>query len=289
MLLFCCDLSTAEPLLPALKIMVNDGDAVFAPVSNLNQDLFQPKVGNGSVANTHQWPATVVTMAGGLGKCTATFIGPEVLLTAAHCVGEGAKAIVSEWETSGTCHRQGDWSMENMSPDWALCRMKSVDRPGLFFERLDLNGEVVKIGTKLTLAGYGCVDLDTQEQENPPVLRIGPVIVEKLPNLDASWGNWIVTVPATHGGGSFVCPGDSGGAVYRQSANGARSIVAIVSAVRADKDMPDYKTSYLSATSVPALRTFVNDWLKQQTVSTSTAPSICGVTASVPRCRATPP
>jgi hypothetical protein len=285
----CFEVASAETKKANLEILVNNGDAFFAPVVDMHQDLLQPKVGNGSVADTNQWPATVVTEAGGLGKCTATFIGPEVLLTAAHCVGQGSKAIITKWETTGICHRQADWSLANMSPDWALCRMSAVDRPGLFFERLDLNGNALQIGTKLTLAGFGCINLDTQEQETPARLRVGPTIVEKLPNPEASWANWIVTAPATHGGESFVCPGDSGGAVYWQRADGGRSIVAVVSAVGADKNKSDYKSSYLSATSVPALKSFVEQWLKDQKVLSSTKPSICGVTVGAQKCRPTPP
>lgn len=287
----CCN-AQASQFVPRPTIIVNDGDAVFIPVSQRRQDLFQPRVGNGSVADTNQWPATVVTLAGGMGKCTATFIGPEVLLTAAHCVGQGAKATIDDWATTGVCHRQSNWLFGvNMSPDWALCRMKPVSQPGLFFERLNLNDDAVKVGATLMLAGFGCVDLDPENRkdEDPPILRVGSVIVEKLPNLDASWANWIVTVPATHGGASFVCPGDSGGAVYRRSASGARSIVGVVSAVGADKAKPDYKASYVSAMSTPALKAFVAKWHQDQSVAPSTPPSICGMTVDATRCRPNPP
>ena len=282
----------AAPTVPAPQMIVNDGDAIFVPVSHLRQDLLQPRIGNGSTADPSQWPATVVMLAGGMGKCTGTFVGPEVLLTAAHCVGQGAKAIVVDWETTGVCHRQSDWLFGvNMSPDWALCRMKPVSRSGLFFERLNLNDDAVKVGARLMLAGFGCVDLDREnwKEENPPVLRVGSAIVERLPNLDASWANWIVTVPATHGGASFVCPGDSGGAVYRQSASGVRSIIGVVSAVGADKDKPDYKASYVSALSTPALKAFVTKWHQDQSVAPSTSPAICGMTVDATRCRPNPP
>lgn len=163
--------------------------------------------------------------------------------------------------------------------------MEPVNRPGLFFERLDLNDNAIKVGATLVLAGFGCVDLENQKEESPPVFRVGSVTVERLPNLNAFWENWIVTVPATHGGSSFVCPGDSGGAVYRQRASGARSIVGVVSAVGADKDKPDYKASYLSAMGTPALKAFVAKWSQDQ----SATPSICGVTVNAPRCRPDPP
>ena len=128
---------------------VNEGGVSFFPVSERNQDETRPQLGNGSVANTREWPASFIAKSGSA-TCTATLIGPRTLLTAAHCVGDGATATVSYLNTpiiSGICRRPTSWSVVEPSNDWALCLMeKEIIRNGLAYEAISLDASAVISG-----------------------------------------------------------------------------------------------------------------------------------------------
>jgi len=272
-----------------LAFTVNDGDLVLSAVSDLSQDPFKPKLGNGSVAVAAQWPASLVA-----GTCTATLIGPQVLITAAHCVGNGAKVTVkyaSQPAFTGVCTRHESWSLNNLSPDVALCLMAPMAGNGLYFESVDLDPELVGSNQLLLLGGYGCRNLDTQKIENPPLFRIGYTVVAYRPGQNNDWPNWAITQPATARTSSFACPGDSGGSVYHLGLNDARRVVGIISAVNANKDQADYKASYLTALAAPGVKQFITSWPSKVAGQTPSgkAPLVCGIDSEAPRCRPDPP
>lgn len=272
-----------------LAFTVNDGDLVLSAVSDLSQDPFKPKLGNGSVAVPAQWPASLVA-----GTCTATLIGPQVLITAAHCVGNGAKVTVkfaAQPEFTGVCTRHERWSLSNLSPDVALCLMAPMAGTGLYFESVDLDPDRVGNNQLLLLGGYGCRNLETQKAEHPPLFRIGYTVVAYRPGQNSDWPNWVITQPATARTSSFACPGDSGGSVYHLGLNDARRVVGIISAVNANQGQADYKASYLTALAAPEVSRFITSWpatVAEKTASKK-APMVCGIDREAPRCRPDPP
>ena len=63
----------------------------FLAAFNLNQtpDAVQPELRHGVVAATADWPASLYatfSTPDGTAACTAALVGPEAMLTAAHCV-----------------------------------------------------------------------------------------------------------------------------------------------------------------------------------------------------------
>ena len=269
------------PVLPEFR--TNNGPLTFVPVSDHVSDTAQPQLGNGVIANVQKWPASLVASAAGE-TCTATLVGQRTLLTAAHCVGDGEEIGVQFDKGSppvkGTCSRAPGWTASEPSNDWALCLMNEpVKRPGLVFELVSLDPSPLKPGLRLTAGGYGCQDLKKQKLEVPPVFRIGSLYIDRPPVPGGTWPNWIFTVAATDASKSFVCPGDSGGAVYLVRADQSRQIVAVVSAVQSDPSSKDYKVSYLAAVSTTAGRAFIEAW------ATKPTREICGLSPSAVGCR----
>src|SRR5690242_15713661 len=63
-------------------------------VEELTQDPAAPKLGNGSVADPSDWPASFIAtirMGNQDFYCTSTLIGSRTLLLAAHCVADGGR------------------------------------------------------------------------------------------------------------------------------------------------------------------------------------------------------
>lgn len=271
------------------RVNVNNGNLEVDAVPDLAQDPLGPKLGNGTVATPSEWPASVVARS-----CTATLIGPRVLLTAAHCVGNGANVVVHNKglaDFAGVCTRHDKWSLQNLSPDVALCLMAPMARAGLFFESVQLEIGHVAAAKRLTLGGYGCTDLDAQEQEDPPVFRIGPAVVATAPGASAKWPQWLVTQPAKTGSLSFACPGDSGGAAYRVPSAGVRGVVGVISAVNDDKEAADYKATYIAALASSEIRGFIQKWMADTATRTEDhkAARVCGVDLFELPCRPAPP
>lgn len=267
----------------APRLVVNDGDIVFRAMLDRKQDPLQPKIGNGAVLVTKDWPATVEASSDGV-PCTGTLIGPEVLLTAAHCVGDKKIATIKfddKSTVSGKCARHPDWSENNRSPDFALCRMKAIDRKGMLFEHVALDTSAVKVGSRLFIVGYGCIDLTNRTTDG--LLRGGSTTVKTLSNAGGIWPHWLLTERADESGGSFACPGDSGGPAYLVRSDKSRRVVAVLSAVGDLASEPDYTSSYLSTAGSGALASFLTTW------RTDGKPLVCGLPPNPPKCRPAPP
>lgn len=269
------------PAPPAIQ--VNDGGLSLTPVAEYRSDTLQPQLGNGVIADPQLWPASLVArMPGEI--CTATLVGPRTLLTAAHCVGDGAIVSIAfdkgKTTVKGKCQRAPHWSIVEPSKDLALCLLDELlKRAGLFYERVSLDPTPVAPGRQLVAGGFGCQDLNKRTMENPPVFRIGSVFVDRGPTPDALWSDWIITSAATDATKAFICPGDSGGAVYWSRADRSRLIVAVASGVQADASRTDYKVSYLAALSTADAIAFIEGWRKQL------GHEICGLSPSVDDCR----
>lgn len=202
-----------------------DGESVEAAQSEL--------VG-GRAATEADYPATVY-----IGGCTGVKVGPRHFLTAAHCIdadtlstlwvtpsndmqNQVPLSVVSannhpEYENCTSC--TGDESMTDfgLKPDISLIVVNELT-PSI--PEAVIDPTLVVYGSDVTLAGYGC------EGNGIPASRfkIGESQTIDPLRLDGSattiTGGYVTTFgPAIEPGRPALCPGDSGGPLYRTGTN----------------------------------------------------------------------
>jgi len=221
-----------------------------------------PTLIGGAPADRKDWPASFTTSQGN-SRCTGTLLGSRVLQLAAHCVGNGrtASITVEGVKKIATCTHHKNYKTDATS-DYALC-VFSDDVKVAFYESVMTNGDEIKVGTKLLLAGMGCVQSGGGGGSDD-VFRIGEAPVVKLPSGD----NDIVTK-----GNAALCFGDSGGSAFFKGADGVYKIAGINS--RGDIR----ETSYLPAVYTKTARDFYVSWSVENNVK------ICGVAVDAENCR----
>lgn len=236
-------------------------DAKFTVQRMLNA----PMLINGKPANAADWPASVYATAGNA-ACSATLVGERVVIMASHCMDDGGQISFSAHANNytATCTHHPAYT-SNITADWALCL---VDRPvtGVAFENLGVN-VTMAIGETVLLSGYGCITAGGGGG-NDGIFRVGDAVVQGLP-VSASNSNDTVTQ-----GGAALCFGDSGGAAYKNNADGSRSIFAINSRGNIAT------TSYLASVYTGQFATWAKTW-----ATNSANVKMCGVHSDALYCR----
>lgn len=250
------------------------------------------KLANGEVADKVHWQGLLVakfeTDDDSHGYCTASLIGPNVILTAAHCIetdeGNLETSVQIKMNKIGmSCSMHPSYA--NSAPsiglrsdeDYALCLLdKEID--DIAYETVDLSSDIVT-GSNVVMTGYGCINVRIEPNgelgydESEDVLRIGAESVSK-----------VATSPITFGEGSMfytmspanteptLCPGDSGGPVFKLSLSSNlqeavnRRIVGINSAVawyRADINNEADFYSYFAPLNHLSFVNFLGQWRDQ--------------------------
>jgi secreted trypsin-like serine protease len=229
-----------------------------------------PSVVGGTPANPAEWPASLRFERNGE-MCSATVIGSQVVITAAHCVAkeETGKLLVGTDQLDLTCYRNHNYVEGDDSGryDLALClstsHIKLVQSPNTFrpvYERVSTDANLPKEDANITIQGYGCI-----ESGGPPkgVLYNGEAIVKAV---------WLSTFTFDVGGGAASCFGDSGGAALVALGEFGRAIVGITS------HGDTFSETIFVRISDPEISSYIIDWGNTHHVT------ICGINEPTTNC-----
>jgi secreted trypsin-like serine protease len=169
--------------------------------------------------------------------CTATAIGRDLLLTAAHCVQPGAdyKLVASETGDApvlkdvARIEREPQFDLKRLfghlaTADVALIKLAQPVPARIPPVRIGSEAETVTVGDTLVVVGYG--DTVRGDGRTGGTVRAAPLVVTGQP------GTLQIRLvdPATKGAsaGLGACTGDSGAPAFREAA-GSLTVIGVVS------------------------------------------------------------
>jgi hypothetical protein len=241
--------------------------ALAVLAANAQGSVIHPTLINGEEIDPNSRPDIVLIRTGNAG-CTASVIGPRVVLTASHCGTNRAKSVFSAngKQYEGTFLRSPLYPSKDH--DIALIVVtKDVDLGGKPYTTV---GGSPQVGDKLTIFGYGCVK-PQGGGGNDGKLRRGDATITGHAGYDLVSTN-----------GAALCYGDSGGPDY---AVDPKDGVSKQVSVNSKGDIA--KTNYTARLDVQDSVTFLQD------VANANKIDICGITkdcaAAVPPPPPSPP
>jgi len=243
--------------------------------ASIEQVDIQPFSIGGVLADPKKFPATLLFD----GRCTATIIGRRSIVTAAHCVGNGATGtVLLDGKNYGAvCAHHPAYStpsecMKGIQPltctaDIALCKTNvDLAAVGLKYEVVQTDRSKLAVDQPMVLLGYGCT---TTGGAAAGVLYVGNSKLEALSNLKPSvFNDYFMKIS----GPTLVCKGDSGAGNFDVADPATRSVIGVTARV-------DATTSFLVQTTDARIINFMKTW------SSVNAAPICGVTSNAQGCR----
>lgn len=243
---------------------VDQREKIFRLLAQLDQ---QQTLINGTVVDPAVHP-TIIWINSGTSGCTATVVGPQAVLTAAHCnSGSITFGLLGE-RYSATCTYAKEYPRDRTA-DLSICKTdKKIE--GVEYDSINLEPDHVKVGDWVMLTGYGCSapggGIDGK-------LRMGlSQVVKVFPgNNDFQVGN-----------GAILCPGDSGGPAYSTNADASKNRVISANS-RVDIGKGNDRISYIVGTASKVGQRFIPAAMAKLGVE------ICGVTEGLQGCRGSKP
>jgi hypothetical protein len=211
----------------------------------------------GTIADPADWPASPR-----LNNCSSTIVGPNTMLTAAHCVSNGASKsfTIKGVSYTATCTHHNSYR-SNSTADWALCyTSKAIE--GITFETIATAKEAsCSVGKEFLWTGFGCTRWGAGTDWK---LRYGTAPAIRCPS-----GTNYDTITR---GKVALCSGDSGGGGYVVLDDGTRRVVG----VNSRSNTTD--TSYVSSTYSDSFRNWAKTWGDNKRTK------ICGIHSDATGC-----
>jgi len=262
------EMKFSEELVPEFTTLVEEDDVVLEALTlDSISDVVEQLVVNGTPVNPRHFPGVLRMVTGG--TCTAALVGPATVLFAAHCLGNNTRIRFRSGSASvrGRCTIAPGYNSSTHHEDWALCLLERRVT-GIVFESVDISNKPSP-GARLMLTGYGCTfeggNLDGR-------LRLGFSNVVSRPADLRREPSAIFTRSSIAAGGAVLCPGDSGGPLFRSGddTTASRQIVGVNS-----RTTFGYGVSIFSATASSSGASFIRNW------ASAFNQEICGVNRAI--------
>lgn len=235
--------------------------------SNFALADMEPTLIGGTPAEKGDFPE-IVYISNGSARCSATVIGPQVILTAGHCVADQGSIknvdfVVDQIVFNAKCAEAPQYRDHTEDLDFALCKTDRV----IDVKYASVSKVGPRVGDSATLAGYGCIKKGGGGG-NDGILRVGAAPVVSLPS---GTNNWYGT-----DGASALCFGDSGGPSFVKVVSpksDKHQVIGVNS--RGDID----HVSYLTALWIDKSQKFFKDFASRNAVDICGITKECGVAA----------
>lgn len=257
------------------------------PLTSALADRATPMIVHGREVDPNEYPSSFQATADGK-VCTWFLVGPQVLLSAAHCVvGVTSKDPVAQVKLPigdkifvATCDVSAEY-WKDASQDWAACKVgEPVPVPGAVglrvagFEVLDVDPDDLLRRPQVEISGFGCVVAGGGPVEG---YRIGTARVTGVPPDVRVPGSAALTPNAIklEQSPSLLCKGDSGGpAFFYRRDRVHRGVIGINSSTALDAGR-----SYLASVGTERAKAFLDGWARDKKVT------ICGLHSQAKNCR----
>ena len=188
-----------------------------------------------------------------ISNCTATVVGPQTVITAAHCRSTGSSVSFTYKPTgtthSGTCTRHPQYTTPSYNNDYVLCKFSPAIKMGNTMASIG-KAETLSVGDSMTLTGFG--------QPNSGVHYWGNTKISSIDDMQF----------ITNNGNVYLGPGDSGGPAFYPIKDRTKAehhwIVGINSRVGGSY-------SYLNRTDLKRAQDWFLSWAKANNTT------ICGI------------